>query len=195
MLKSLYIQTSETGMQAGAGILYDILRREASGVSADRFGDLEEQYDKIYRYCYFRLKNRERAEDITQEAFLRFWESEGYRDTGKALRYLYTIARNLCIDDYRKMQKEPVSAQLQPEKLAAIEAARGREAYEEAVCRMDMQDALSGLSGTDRELLLLRYVNQLPVSVVGSLLGISRFAVYRRTAGALKALRERLGEE
>ena len=36
------------------------------------FIDLEEQYDKIYRYCYYKLHHREKAEDITQEAFLRF---------------------------------------------------------------------------------------------------------------------------
>ena len=31
--------------------------------------DLEAQYDKIYRYCYFKLGSRETAEDITQETF------------------------------------------------------------------------------------------------------------------------------
>uniref|UniRef100_UPI004056704F RNA polymerase sigma factor n=1 Tax=Acetatifactor sp. TaxID=1872090 RepID=UPI004056704F len=39
--------------------------------------DLEEQYDKIYRYCYFKVRKREVAEDITQEAFLRFYEKFG----------------------------------------------------------------------------------------------------------------------
>ena len=34
--------------------------------------DIEEQYDKIYRYCYFKLKNQHLSEDITQETFLRF---------------------------------------------------------------------------------------------------------------------------
>ncbi|MDE5589874.1 MAG: RNA polymerase subunit sigma-24, partial [Acetatifactor sp.] len=52
--------------------------------------DLDEQYDKIYRYCFFRLRQRETAEDITQETFLRFFESTTYRNTGQALRYLYT---------------------------------------------------------------------------------------------------------
>lgn len=37
--------------------------------------DLEEQYDKIYRYCYFKVHQRETAEDITQETFLRFLDS------------------------------------------------------------------------------------------------------------------------
>lgn len=36
--------------------------------------DLKEQYDKIYRYCYFKVRRREMAEDITQETFLRVFE-------------------------------------------------------------------------------------------------------------------------
>lgn len=34
--------------------------------------DLEEQYDKIYRYCYFKLHHQQMAEDITQETFFVF---------------------------------------------------------------------------------------------------------------------------
>ena len=58
--------------------------------------DIDEQYDKVYRYCYFRVKNQHLAEDITQETFLRFLESDTYKNQGKSLHYLYTIARNLC---------------------------------------------------------------------------------------------------
>lgn len=35
--------------------------------------DIEEQYDKIYRYCYFELYDKLLAQDITQETFLRFY--------------------------------------------------------------------------------------------------------------------------
>lgn len=35
--------------------------------------DIEEQYDKIYRYCYFKLHDMQLAQDITQETFLRFY--------------------------------------------------------------------------------------------------------------------------
>ncbi|MBO5976386.1 MAG: RNA polymerase sigma factor, partial [Oscillospiraceae bacterium] len=60
--------------------------------------DIEKQYDKIYRYCYFKLCDKQLAQDITQEAFLRFFRQGSSFDNGKELAYLYTIAKNLCID-------------------------------------------------------------------------------------------------
>ena len=81
--------------------------------------DIEEQYDRIYRYCFFRLRDRHRAEDVTQETFLRWFASETYRDTGQTLQYLYTVARNLCADEGRRQ-----SAELLPEDLPGSRATR-----------------------------------------------------------------------
>lgn len=53
--------------------------------------DLEKQYDKIYRYCYFRLHDEQSAQDITQETFLRFYRQDLKPDHGRELPYLYTI--------------------------------------------------------------------------------------------------------
>lgn len=38
--------------------------------------DIEEQYDKIYHYCYFKIYDKQLAQDITQETFLRFYKQE-----------------------------------------------------------------------------------------------------------------------
>ena len=146
--------------------------------------DIEEQYDKIYRYCYFRLHRRELAEDITQETFLRFYAQEQYQETGKAMRYLYTIARNLCIDTYKKQPDEPL-----PEEL---EQPDGTEAV---LTDLALREALRQLETEQQELLLLRYVNEASAADIADLLGISRFAVYRKTNRALKQLRAWLREE
>lgn len=143
--------------------------------------DLEEEYDKIYRYCYFKVRRRETAEDITQEAFLRFLES-GCVNTGKNLRYLYTIARNLCMDEFRRRKTE-----------ALDEEAADSFSEDSMIENLSVRIALSQLEETDRELLLLRYVNEAPIAVIGRLYGISRFAVYRRVLQAVKNLKEKLG--
>ena len=74
--------------------------------------EINEQYDKIYRYCYFRVQNRMLAEDLTQETFLRYFAQTSYIHRGKQLAYLYTIARNLCIDHYRKKEAEELKEEL-----------------------------------------------------------------------------------
>lgn len=63
--------------------------------------DLKVQYDRLLRYCYMKTNDKYIAQDITQETFLRFWQSHTYEDTGKEMAYLYTIARNLCMDEFR----------------------------------------------------------------------------------------------
>lgn len=149
--------------------------------------DLYEQYDKIYRYCYFKLNHRETAEDITQETFLRYFDSVHgirYEERGKALQYLYTIARNLCIDEFRKHSVE----QLPEEQI-------GVDMEEQLITSFSVKTALRGLDKESQELLLLRFVNEVPVSVICNIMGISRFVVYRRTNAALKQMKEQLGKE
>lgn len=153
--------------------------------------DMEEQYDKIYRYCYFRLHQREKAEDITQETFLRFLESRTYQNTGKSLQYLYTIARNLCMDEYRRKTEVPLPGEEAPR----VGEYRAGDMEEALVDRLAVRAALEELSWEERELLLLRYVNEVPVSVMCRLFGISRFALYRRIRAVLKSLWEKLGKE
>ena len=146
--------------------------------------ELEEQYDKIYRYCYFKTHSRETAEDITQEAFLRFFESRSYTDRGSALQYLYTIARNLCTDEDRRAKP-----------CLLDEESQGSYSDNEMLRRSYLRAALEKMDESDRELLLLRYVNEVPVNVIAGLYGISRFALHRRLSKAVKDLKDRLGEE
>lgn len=148
--------------------------------------DLEDQYDKIYRYCYFKLGHRQMAEDVTQETFLRFLESRDYCERGKKIQFLYTIARNLCMDAYRRTWTEPL------EELAEL----ADEAPEnQVIMSIAVKTALSQLAKEEQELLLLRYVNELTVSEICGLLQVSRFAVYRKIQKALKRLRALLDRE
>ena len=70
--------------------------------------DMEQQYDNIYRYCYFKLRHAQTAEDITQETFLRYWDRYHPMPNALAIRYLYIIAKNLCIDEYRRQNSVPL---------------------------------------------------------------------------------------
>jgi RNA polymerase sigma-70 factor (ECF subfamily) len=145
--------------------------------------DLEAQYDKIYRYCYHKLHQRELAEDITQETFLRYFASDSCHGTEQTLRFLYTIARNLCVDEYRRHPTQP------------LEETYAVDHEEDTLTSLALRGALAALTEEERELVLLRYVNEVPVGVLCKLYDSSRFALYRRTQAVLKKLKESLGEE
>ena len=66
--------------------------------------DLEDQYDKLYRYCYFRVRDVQTAEDLVQETFLRWLDHYPGQREREALPTLYTIARNLCVDVTRQRE-------------------------------------------------------------------------------------------
>ena len=147
--------------------------------------NLEDQYDSIFRYLFFRLHDKHAAEDLTQETFLRFLRSRTYQDENRQLQYLYTIARNLCRQHYRD-QTITYTLEEQEESLAA-------ENFEQPLlAQITLQEALHSLSPEDSELLFLHYVNDVPVSVISSMYKISRFAAYRKLKAILKKIRREL---
>ena len=140
---------------------------------------LQEQYDKIYKYCYFKTNSAVLAEDLTQETFLRFFNQNNYINRGKPLAYLYTIARNLCVDAYRKIIEQPL-----PED-AADECAE-ISSLETSIA---VRTAVATLPIDIQELLLLRFSNELSVKEICGITGLSRFAVRRRINEGLKKLK------
>ncbi len=151
--------------------------------------DIHEQYDKIYRYCYFKVKNQHLAEDITQETFLRFFERVANyfpyeKDMGKTLAYLYTIARNLCVDEFRKIHTEELKEDIQ------------QHGFEDAIVEKEnLQQAMAILTEDEQELLLLRYVNEVSFADLSKMYGKSRFALYRELSKITKKLERRIWDD
>ena len=148
--------------------------------------DIEEQYDKIYRYCYFKLYDKQLAQDITQEAFLRFYRQGLSFDNGKELPYLYTIAKNLCIDEFRKQTIDNIEE---------LENEATSDPSEEWIDALVLRSTVSKLPNDEQELLFLRYANELPITSICKITWLSRFAVYRRLSKSLKWLKEELKKE
>ena len=148
--------------------------------------DIEEQYDKIYRYCYFKLYDTQLAQDITQETFLRFYRQGLTLDNDKELPYLYTIAKKLCIDHFRKNPVESV------EEMAEDATHDPTEGW---INDLTLRMTISKLPDDERELIFLRYVNEISIATICKITGLSRFAVYRRLSKSLKWLKEELKKE
>lgn len=156
--------------------------------------DINEQYDKIYRYCYFKVNNRCLAEDLTQETFLRYFAQTSYVNRGKQLAYLYTIARNLCIDYYRK----PVQTECSGEAFSEGVYGGSRKMteqlsdnpMEQVETALQLQIAVQTLPMEMQELILLRYVNELSIKEICKITGLSRSSEYRLEKEALKRLKK-----
>lgn len=148
--------------------------------------ELKEQYEKIYTFCYFKVKNREVAEDITQETFLKYLEATQYYEKGKKLPYLYTIARNCCNDYFRRTR--PMTDMDNLPELPA-------EVADDLETVIAVRTAVSKLNAAEQEIVLLRFVNELGIGEIAGYLGISRFAVYRKIRAVEKQLKATLIKE
>ncbi|ADZ85727.1 RNA polymerase sigma factor [Cellulosilyticum lentocellum] len=146
--------------------------------------EIQDQYDKIYRYCYFKVKNKEVAEDLTQEAFLKYFAQTSYINRGKPLAYLYTIAKHLTIDYFEQLEKQLVYEDVPTE-----------EGIYQFETNIIFQEVVETLPKELQELLLLRFTNELGMSEISNILGISRFALYRKLHLAMDKLRAVLRKE
>lgn len=142
--------------------------------------DLETQYDRIYRYCYFKVHNSQVAEDITQETFLRFFKKKLSLDSDKELPYLYIIARNLCIEEYRRISKE-ISCEIIEQLIY--------DPSDDWANSITIKNIIKKLPDDEQEFLLLRYANEVPINSISKITGLSRFALYRKNTKILKFLK------
>ncbi len=77
----------------------------------EAFAELYDLYFKqIYRYIYFKVPTKERAEDLSSEVFLKSWEYiNKHNNTVKNFQaFIYQIARNLIADFYKKNRELPL---------------------------------------------------------------------------------------
>ena len=138
--------------------------------------EIEEKYNKIFKYCYMKIKDKHVAEDLTQETFLRFFENHKYKDVGKEMAYLYTISRNLCNDYFRQTPTIELDENFVDEK------SNQKKIY--------IEEALEKLKDDERELLFLRYTNEETINDIAKYYQVSRFVINRRIKKALNNLKE-----
>lgn len=138
-------------------------------------------YDDVLRYCRRRLPSWDDAQDATQEVFLRLVRSGArYERRGKPLAYLYTIARNVCAEAYRRC-----GPAMEPLEVDVPDPAADRTAE-----RLALDAALAALSADERDVLELRYGQGLAVGEIAMVMERSRFAVRRLEQKALAALKQ-----
>lgn len=130
----------------------------------------EEHADALFRHCYFRVSNRERALEIVQDTFMKVWDkTSSGEDIQNYRAYLFRVLNNLIIDEYRKKKSTSLDALLEEEGVTEGSFEDLREgSLEETVDALELsleaeklQAALTQLPDTYRQVVIMRYIDQL----------------------------------
>lgn len=162
----------------------------------------------IYNFILRSVRARDRAEDLTQESFLRVVRNaQSYKQQAKFTTWLYTIARNLCVDHSRRQKHRKAASLDQPRGGAGaadgdrtlLDTVSGDElgADRQAISRqlhVAMQKAIESLPDEQREVFLLREFQDLPFREIGEIVGVPENTVKSRMRYALDKLRTELEE-
>jgi RNA polymerase sigma-70 factor (ECF subfamily) len=161
-------------------------------------GGAEELFERyapaLLKFADRMLSNRESAEEVTQEVFVKVI-SRAHQYDGRAAvsSWLFAIAANACRDKRRRDRRAAVvPLDAVAELPARGEGAEARMAGRER--RAAVRRALEGLSDEQREALVLARYHGLPYSEIARVLGISVGAVKTRIFRAVENLKARFSE-
>jgi RNA polymerase sigma-70 factor (ECF subfamily) len=173
----------------------EMLVRSAQSGDAHALEALVERYfGMVYAIAYARLNSREMAEDLAQEVFLRVHLHLGRLDDPRRFSaWLSSMARNLAIDWLRRGQRASRLLPLVPlEEAFNVAEHRQSDAREHLQGQDDhrvVHEAIFRLPAEQRELVMLRYVEELDVDEIAGRLGVHKTTVRRHLKQALGALR------
>ena len=154
--------------------------------------DIYEWYrPRIFRFMHYRIRSREKAENLTTEVFLRMLQHlPDFRfQDGSFQAWLFQIARNLVVDDFRRQSvrdHEPIDESMESDEAPPDEIADGQMLCEELI------EALMELTESQLDVIALRFIVGLPIADVARTLEKSESAVKSLQARGLKSLRRRL---
>ena len=140
--------------------------------------------DWVVNLAYRWTQDRELAFDVLQETFFYFAKKfPGFRLTGKLQTFLFPVVRNLSLTALRKTKRYR-TADAENE-LAEMPAAAGAEPGGEE----QLSAVVSALATEQRDVLLLRFADDLSLEEIGDTLGIPTGTVKSRLHNALQTLR------
>lgn len=145
--------------------------------------------DAIFRHCVFRVSDREKAKDLTQMAFVRLWD---YMSQGKEIdnmrAFLYRIANNLIIDEYRKKKDESLDRMRDEDGFdIGFETMKDIETKDEHAQALAL---LECLPDKYREALVMRHVDGLSVKDIAHLTHETENVISVRIHRAIEKLRK-----
>lgn len=155
--------------------------------------------DELFRHAALRLKDRERARDLTQDAFMKTWQfMEGGGEVRELRAFLFRTLKNLIIDEYRRSKTESLESLVDTDEGETIDALLPPDetnTLESAIARLDGAQALAAikeLPADYAETLLFRYVDGLAPSEIAVMMQVTENVVSVRIHRGLKKLKDLL---
>ncbi len=167
----------------------------------DRMPENEAQFMKVYenyadgifRYCLFRVWDKELARDLTQEAFCRAWSALNDGKQIDNLRaFVYKVARNLIIDNSRKRKDMSLDQMLNDAKINP--PATPADKIESYVDGRLLLRSLERLDEQYKEVVMLRYIEEMTPAEIAEVLGETPNAVSIRINRGINKLKEFLNK-
>ena len=149
---------------------------------------LKEIYEAYISYIYTivlgLVGNRENAEDVTSEFFIKLWTiADVYQNNGTHKAWLATVARNMALDFIRKNKREI------PTEEFADETSREETPEQEVVGELSVQEALATLSEAERQVVDMKVLGEMSFREISEALHIPMGTVTWRYQNAIKKLR------
>lgn len=146
--------------------------------------------DAIFRHCYFRVFDKEKAKDLTQDAFTKTWE---YIAAGAAVdnlkAFIYRVATNLIIDHHRK-HKDISLEGLREDGFEPMS-----QDHRDIVVSAELRKVIEGINKLDdeyRDAVMMRHVEDMSVKDIAKAAGVSENVVSVRIHRGLAKLKELL---
>ncbi len=167
-----------------------LLRRIQSGDETAFIETYDVFGPKIYRHALFRTSSPETADDIMSETFVRAWQSVRVKaeEIQHLKAFLYRIADNLIIDHYRRNARAAVAISDEIEETLRAPG-DPHEEMDRLLKSERLGQALSRLRPEVRDLLVMRYIDDLPIEHIAELTGKKKNAVYVALHRAVKELK------
>ena len=159
----------------------------------------------LYNFAFRQLRVPSAAEDVVQEAFIRVVQNAAdFKHEARFTTWVYTITRNLCIDQMRKraLRKHaslddargadsdgPTLGELTADQRANVEREATGDELKERIAR-----AVDELPDDQREVFLMREVSNLPFKEIADITGVPENTVKSRMRYALERLQAALSE-
>lgn len=148
---------------------------------------VRQEQARICSIAYGYLGDRDEALDLAQEIFVRVYRRlDSCRDAERFSSWLVSIARNACLDHLRRRKARPPQRDIPAEEMSGLRASGPTP--EDAWLRTSRQRlvhrALQGLSDINREIILLKDIQGLPLEEIAGMLELPLGTIKSRSSRA-----------